>query len=318
MNLPRLDIVIVNWNAGAQLSACLRSIAEARRTTWELGRVVVVDNGSTDGSVDAPAGHGLPITLLRNSSNRGFGAACNQGAAGSAAGYLLFLNPDARLEASTLDVAVGYLEDPRHARIGICGVQLVDETGATHRSCTRHPAPRHFAAKMMGLDRIAPRLFPSHVMTEWDHTEDREVDHVMGAVFLVRRALFERLGGFDERFFVYLEDLDLTLRAKHAGSSTIYLARARAFHKGGGVSEKVKPARLYYSLHSRLRYGGKHFGPFAARGLAAGTLVLEPVTRAVWALATGRWDEIPATASGFARLWRAALTGRGPRETAGR
>ena len=318
MNLPRLDIVIVNWNAGEQLAACLRSIAEARRSTWALGRVVVVDNGSADGSADALEGLGLPLSVIRNGSNRGFGAACNQGAAGSTADDLLFLNPDARLEASTLDVAVGFLEDPRHARIGICGVRLVDESGSTHRSCTRHPAPRHFAAKMTGLDRIAPRLFPSHVMTEWDHAEDREVDHVMGAFFLVRRALFERLGGFDERFFVYLEDLDLTLRAKRAGFATMYLARASAFHRGGGVSERVKPARLYYSLHSRLRYGRKHFGSLAALGLAAGTFLVEPVTRTVWAVVTGRWDEIPATASGFMRLWRAALTGRGPAETAGR
>jgi len=318
LSLPRLDIVIVNWNSGAQLCACLRSVAAASRAAHALDRVVVVDNGSTDGSADLPDALGLPLTVIRNEANRGFAAACNRGAAGSGAGYLLFLNPDARLAADALDTAVAFLEDPAHATIGICGVRLVDERGATHRSCTLHPAPRHFVAKMVGLDRLAPRLFPSHVMTEWDHAEDREVDHVMGAVFLVRRSLFERLGGFDERFFVYLEDLDLTLRAKQAGFGTVFLSRASAFHKGGGVSEQVKPARLYYSLHSRMRYGRKHFPPVVAWGLAAGTLLVEPVARAAGAVATGRWGEIGTTVRGFARLWRAALTGRGPVETAGR
>jgi GT2 family glycosyltransferase len=208
LSRPDLDIVIVNWNTGAQLRDALASVASALLHAFTLARVVIVDNASRDGSAAGLDELGLPVTIIKNDENRGFGAASNQGAASSSSKYLLFLNPDMRLYADSLSVAVAFLEEPVNAGIGLCGIQLVDAEGRIHRSCTRHPRPRHFVAKMTGLDRIAPRLFPSHVMTEWGHDEDRQVDHVMGAFLLVRREVFEQLGGFDERFFVYLEDLD--------------------------------------------------------------------------------------------------------------
>ncbi len=317
MNLPDLDIVIVNWNSGVQLRECLASVAAAPRNGFKVARVVVVDNGSRDGSIDGLDGLGLPLTTIENGANRGFGAACNQGAAGSASRYLLFLNPDTRLYADSLTVAMAYLEDPVNARVGLCGIQLVDAGGRVHRSCARHPRPRHFVAKMAGLDRVAPGLFPSHVMDEWDHSCDRPVDHVMGAFLLVRRSLFELLHGFDERFFVYLEDLDLSLRAKQEGWQAMYLARARAYHRIGGTSEQAKAARLYYSLHSRMAYGHKHYSFPVAVALDAGTLIVEPVVRGVALILRGRPREIRETARGYVRLWMAVLSGRGPVETAG-
>lgn len=317
MNLPDLDIVIVNWNAGAQLRECLASVASAARDGFVISRVVVVDNGSHDGSIDGLDEGGLPLTVIANDANRGFAAASNRGAAGSASTYLLFLNPDTRLHADSLSVAIAFLENPVNARVGLCGIQLVDAGGRVHRSCARHPRPMHFIAKMTGLNRVAPRLFPSHVMDEWDHLRDRPVDHVMGAFFLVRRALFEKLLGFDERFFVYLEDLDFSLRVKQREFQTVYLAGTRAYHRSGGVSEQAKAARLYYSLHSRMVYGHKHFSLPVALALDAGTLLVEPVIRGVAAILRGRPRELGETARGFTRLWNAILTGRGPAETAG-
>ena len=89
----------------------------------------------------------------------------------------------------------------------------------------------------------SPRLFRSHVMTEWDHAASRRVDHVIGAFYLIRREVFEKLGGFDGRFFLYLEDLDLSCRVCGHGRHIMYLADARAYHKGGGVSEQAKAAQ---------------------------------------------------------------------------
>jgi GT2 family glycosyltransferase len=317
LNLPDLDVVLVNWNTGAQLRECLASIAAARHDGFTLARVVVVDNGSGDGSLAGLGEPGLRPTVIQNAVNRGFGAASNQGAAGSTSTYLLFLNPDMRLCPDSLTVPVAFLEDPVNARVGVCGIQLSDADGRTHRSCTRHPRPRHFVVKMTGLDRLAPALVRSHVMEEWDHGSDRPVDHVMGAFLLIRRKLFEELHGFDERFFVYLEDLDLTLRAKQAGWQTMYLARARAYHRSGGASEQAKVARLYYSLHSRMAYGHKHYSLPVALALDAGTLFVEPVVRGIAAILRGRLRELSETARGFARLWIAVLTGRGPVETSG-
>ena len=114
--------------------------------------------------------------------------------------------------------------------------------------------------QMLGLDRLWPHRFPSHFMTDWDYRENREVDQVSGAFFLVRRKVFEELNGFDERFFMYFEDLDFAYRAKQAGWRSFYLADAQAVHFGGGASYQVKGKRLYYVLNSRALYVAKHFG----------------------------------------------------------
>ena len=149
-------------------------------------------------------------------------------------------------------------------------------------------------------------------MAEWDHAVSRDVDHVIGAFFLVRRRLFESLGGFDERFFMYLEDLDFSLRARQAGWRSTYLVDARAEHTGGGTSAQVKTARLFYALRSRRLYVRKHFAPLPAASLMAGTLLLEPFPRMARALARASISEARETMGAFAMLWRDLLTAKKP------
>ncbi len=302
---PSLDIVIVNWNTGDQLRDCLASIVAAARHSFALSRVVVVDNGSRDGSAKGLGDFPLPLTLICNRKNRGFAAACNQGARESDADYLLFLNPDVRLYPNSLTRPLRFMEEPANARIGICGIQLVDESGRVDRSCARFPTLGMFVGKMLGLTRWLPGVFPNHAMTEWDHEESRCVDQVIGAFFLIRRSLFERLSGFDERFFVYFEEVDLSYRAARAGWSSYYLTEARAVHRGGGSSEQVKAMRLCYSLQSRIRYGFKHFGRPSAVGLALGTLLLEPLSRLGLAAARRSPCSAKETLQGYAMLWSA-------------
>ncbi len=130
--IPSLDIVIVNWNAGAQLQQCLNSIRRAGREGFELRRVVVVDNASSDASASQLEATELPLMMIRNETNRGFAAACNQGARDSRANYLLFLNPDCTLLSDSLSVAVRFMESrqqPEHLRTGIAGIQLVNFDG---------------------------------------------------------------------------------------------------------------------------------------------------------------------------------------------
>lgn len=273
-----IDIVIVNWNAGDYLRECLASIPTAAEGV-DLRRVIVVDNASTDGSADGLGGLPLPLTVIRNRENRGFAAACNQGAAASDARYVLFLNPDTVLRHNSLTVPLAFMEKPDNQRFGICGIQLVDDSGIA-RSCSRFPSVRGFFAKAVGGR--------GPTMTEWDHRTTREVDQVIGAFFLVRRSLFAQLGGFDERFFVYFEEVDFALRARQAGAPSIYLADARAYHKGGGTTDQIKARRLFYSLQSRILYGLKHFrGPRAAALLVV-TLLVEPVSRVALALVKRR------------------------------
>ena len=298
-----LDIIIVNWNSGNQLRVCLESIEATRRYGFRLSRIVVVDNASTDGSAYGLDDLDLPLIVICNEQNRGFAAACNQGAKVSEVDYLLFLNPDTRLFEDSLIKPLTFMEQPDNQNIGIAGIQLVDENGRVARTCSRFPVPGMFVSKMLGLDRLFPQYFPSHFMSEWDHGKTCQVDHVMGAFFLIRRQLFESLGGFDEHFFVYLEDLDLSWRAYKTGWKAVYLADAQAYHKGGGTSEQVRATRLFYSLSSRIKYGYKHFGWLSATLLMAGTLLFEPFPR----LALAIWKRSPAeakeTLNGFMRLW---------------
>src|SRR5437660_966325 len=282
---PRLDIIIVNWNTGPLLRACLQSIRTADQAGFQLREIVVVDNASADDSARALEAPGLPVRLLRNPVNRGFAAACNQAALQSSADYLLFLNPDARLTRDSLSVPLAFLEQGANQGVGIVGIKLLDDSGRVARSCARFLTPGMILRKMFGLERLFGPTLPSHFMTEWDHNDSREVDHVTGAFFLVRRVLFERLGGFDERFFVYLEDLDFSLRAKQAHWASVYVADATAYHVGGASSAPIRARRLYYALHSRILYVYKHFGWWIGTGLTLATLLVEMFTRLGSALA---------------------------------
>lgn len=298
---PRqLALVIVNWNAKDQLRDCLDSLPVAIAPLERLGvrvTVVVVDNASTDGSAE-----GLPehVRLVRNGQNRGFAAACNQGAAlAPQAEWVLFLNPDTRLFAPSLSLPLKVLDE--QADVGIVGIQLEDEHGRVARSCARFPVLSQFLAQATGLDRL--RHDWGHAMREWDHGDTRRVPQVIGAFFLVRGTLFRQLGGFDERFFVYFEEVDLAYRAWQAGWASLYLAEARAFHRGGGTSDQVKAHRLFYSLRSRLAYFDKHAGFGARVGIRVVSWGLEPLSRLLLLLIGRRWDEVRALAQAYRMLW---------------
>ncbi len=181
---------------------------------------------------------------------------------------------------------------------------MVDDNGLISKSCTRFPTLGAFMIKIVGLDRLFPLKFPSYTMLEWDHSDSRRVDHVIGAFYLVRRSLFEMIGGFDERFFIYLEDLDFSLRAKQIGYDTFYLASVKVHHKGGGTSESIKAQRLFYSLRSRLIYVLKHFKVLDALFVILGTLFFEPISRIIYAIFTFSFQAFSETASGFYLLWR--------------
>lgn len=280
---PRLDIVIVNWNSGPQLRRCLESIVTVDRSGYDLGRVVVVDNGSIDGSLAGIRALELPLTVIELGLNAGFAAACNIGARGSTADHILFLNPDAALYRDSLSRPLAFLSAPENADVGILGVQLIDDEGEVARTCANFLRPRHIIAHTTGLNHLLPSIFPQHFMVDFDHRSSRVVDQVMGAFFLMRRHVLEALGGWDERFFVYLEDVDLAYRAHLNGWRSYYFAEVGAYHRGGGVSRQVKAARLFYSLRSRILYAFKHFHPAVAMLVLLGTLAVEPLTRIVYA-----------------------------------
>ena len=271
-------------------------------TTSTLSRVTVLDNASTDGSANGLEAGGLPLAIIRNPDNRGFAAACNQGAAGSASDFLLFLNPDTRLMPGSLERPAAYLRSPENEAVGIVGIQLIDAAGTVARNTSRAPTPWSMIGNSLGLDRVMPSIFPPLFVTEWAHDETRMVDQVMGAFFLVRRNVFEALGGFDERFFVYFEDLDFATRARARGWTSVYLSTAQAFHRGQGTTEAASERRTFYFCRSRILFARKHFGGLGAVAVSAATLALEPVIRTIAALVARR-GSVMATWRAFGMLW---------------
>jgi N-acetylglucosaminyl-diphospho-decaprenol L-rhamnosyltransferase len=302
--LPGLSIVIVNWNTGSELRTCLRSIIAARRPGVRLCEVVVVDNHSSDDSMQRLPEEQLPLRLFFNPENRGFAAACNQGALCTRGDLLLFLNPDMRLQADSLSVPLDFMARRENAKVGICGIQLLRRDGMVARDCWRFPTLAAFIRQILGLDHLKGGGRRALVMSDWEHDHNAEVDHVIGAFYLVRRQVYQALRGFDERFFVYFEDLDFSLRSHQLGWRTVYLASVRAWHLGGVSSGKVPAARLFYSLHSRFRYAFKHWSTPQACLLVALSLLVEPLTRSAWCILRGKRRELAGTVGAYLMLYK--------------
>ncbi len=146
-------------------------------------------------------------------------------------------------------------------------------------------------------------MFPRHLMTGSGCETSGVVDQVIGAFFLVRGELFRKLNGFDERFFVYFEEVDFSLRAKRLGCSSYLLTEATAFHKGGGCTDAVKATRLFYSLRSRLQYGKKNFSASDNLALIIITLFLEFVARVIAAVLALSPSQMRETLGGYGKLY---------------
>ena len=272
-----IDIVIVNWNTGDHLRKCVESID--RFGFDGASRIIVVDNGSSDDSLERLRDLRTPMTLQSNGMNLGFARGCNQGAALGDANYILFLNPDTELTMDSLSIPEAFMDDPAHETTAVCGIQLVDEQNRISRSCARFPTLVRFLARITAIDRLPGHKSSGTTMLAWDHRDTRRVDQVMGAFFFVKRKIFDALMGFDERFFVYFEEVDFSRRAFDLGYDSIYLSTAKALHVGGASSRRVIDRRLFYSIRSRLLYVLKHFGPTQRWLLVWSTLAIEPMTR---------------------------------------
>lgn len=296
---PKISLVIVNWNSGTLLKDCLKSVSQS--DFKEDYEIIVVDNFSSDGSEliveDIESAH-----LIRAKSNLGFGKACNLGALQAKGDYLLFLNPDAAVTNDSLSKCLSFMEGSDNSVYGAIGVKLVDTNGHIAKSSCRLPTPSSMFFHSIGIDRLFPKA--GYFMTDWDHKDSREVEHVIGAFYLIRQEVFEKLNGFDERFFVYLEDLDLSLRVKSLGYKIYYLAEAEAFHVGGGTSNKVKALRLFYSTRSRLLYVNKHFSFLASALIFVTTLFVEPIMRVLLSALKFEFAGVAETLKGYYYLYR--------------
>lgn len=302
-----LSIIIVNWNSGTQLKDCIKSIEKAKKDNFDLKEVIIVDNASTDDSLNNIEDTNLPLKIIKNPENYGFAKACNIGAKGAKGDFILFLNPDMIVFEDTFTNLFDYIYKNDRPEICIYGIQLLDENGNIQKTCARFPDLWKLIVRTVGLDTINSKIFKSYRMEDWDHKETREVDQVIGAFFLVKRHLFERLNGFDEKFFVYFEEVDFSKRAYELGFRTVYVTEAKAYHKGGGTSEKVKGKRLFYNSQSRLIYAFKHLGFVKGLILMGFIYFVEPISRTGFLVLKRKFNEIPELIKGYLYLYKDTL-----------
>lgn len=231
-------VVVVTYNSAKDIEACLESVFGF---VTSPKRVAVVDNGSADIALTAKVVEKFPgVRLIRNRGNLGFGVACNRAAKEVSGDYLLFLNPDAVL-LDSLSAAVDYLK--ANPMAGVLGLRLVDDRGVDEKFSFGY---RHTLLKLI-LRRLWPRLLYPRIRG----SHPLPVDWVSGSAMLVRREAFDRVGGFDRRYFMYFEDQDLCLRIKKLGFQVVHLPTVRAYHRrGGGAGYSAGQETLF-----RLHYG---------------------------------------------------------------
>ena len=283
--MPDVSIIVVNWNTHDLLAGCLNSVAAS---AGELDlEIIVVDNASTDGS-QAMLQQTFPhARLIANVENVGFARANNQGLAACQGRYALLLNSDALLTANALQAMLDLAESEPHA--GVVGAHLRNQDGSFQASHSPFPNLWQEFLILSGLGRLLyGRPYPSRGPEE--NRGPQVVDYVEGACLLVRRAAFEQVGGLDEGYFMFSEEVDWCYAMREKGWQVWYEPAARVIHLGGGSSRNRQPQREGDLYRSRIRFVRKHYGITAAWLLKAqivGFTAVKSVAHGLLRLASG-------------------------------
>jgi GT2 family glycosyltransferase len=252
-----LSIVIVNWNTRDYLMGVLASIRQhPPAAPYE---VIVVDNGSTDGSPDAVEAAFPDVTLIRNAGNEGYARGNNQGMERAQGRYVLLLNPDVVVGENALNRALAYME--ARPDVGAIGAKLIGSDGQIQRSVRGFPTPWAVACEALGLSRLFPksRLFAAYRMGWFTYDVECEVDQPMGTFLMIRRSVLDVVGVLDERFPIFFNEVDWCFRAKKAGFRIMFVPDVSVVHYGGGSTRLVAPQMAWESRRGLLAYYRKHY-----------------------------------------------------------
>jgi len=267
-----LSIAIINWNTKDLLERCLSSIY---RDSSSFDReLIVVDNGSSDGSLEMIKNKFSQVRLVENPTNLGYSRAANQAIASSRGRYILLLNSDTEIFPGALDSLCEFMESS--PEVGATGPMLLNPDGSLQYSCRNFPS---FGAATMHafLGLISPEnpYSKAYKLAEWNHNSQREVDWVSGAAIFLRRQALEEIGFFDEDYFMYLEDVDLCYRLWQAGWKVCYFPKARILHHIAQSSRLRSPKMIAEHHKSIYRFYAKHHraGLFLKPIVALGLLI---------------------------------------------
>jgi GT2 family glycosyltransferase len=252
-----VSVVVVNYNCGEDLVSCVHSwvTSEARP------KVVVVDNASSDGSVDVLRAHFPHVDVIQNEKNLGLAAANNQGIAATSSPFVLMCNPDVRPIGDTLGEIARFFED--HPRAAIVGARMYDEL---HR----------LRASVADIPRLRDGIRGNYWWTSWPHDTERAVGQVMEACYAVRRSAITETGALDPGYFLYWEGADWAYRLAANGWQTWFCPTAEVVHIGGATTTGRPWRRILWSHRSAYRFYSRHTrvpAPVLAAMFAARTLV---------------------------------------------
>jgi GT2 family glycosyltransferase len=235
-----LTIGIVNYNTKKNLKLCIDSIFQnPPRCDY---RVVIMDNNSKDGSKNfLKKIREKNIKIILSKKNIGFGAACNRIAKTQNSSYILFLNPDVEIKKNSIDKLLNFLK--KNEKVGLVTGKLLFPNGSLQLSCRKFPT---ILRVLFGRESVLRKIFPNNavsrefLMTDFDYNKVQYPDCVRGAVMLFKTEVFKKIGGFDEKFFLFFEDTDICLRLRKMGDEIVYLPEAIFYHSLGESTKKEK------------------------------------------------------------------------------
>ena len=252
-----VSVVVVSWNTRDLLRNCLLTVdREARRFEDGDLEVFVVDNGSTDGTVEMVRKSFPSVALIANTENAGFAAANNQALARCKGEYVLLLNPDTELKPGAIGQMVGFLKSRLY--VGAVGPLLISPDGSMQESC--YPRPTLFREfwRLLYLDRL--HRLAIYPMAEWTLDRPRQVETVQGACILIKHSVLDEIGLLDQDFFIYTEEIDLCRRIIAAGWRIYWLPTATVVHYGGQSTRQAASQMFIELYRSKLHYFRKHNG----------------------------------------------------------
>jgi GT2 family glycosyltransferase len=260
---PDLSFIIVTWNSRADITKCLQSLI-AFCTGIDV-EIIVFDNASTDGTADFVAAHFPQVRLLPSPVNTGFARGNNLAAQAARGRYLLFLNPDTWVNADLAAALAQFLD--AHPQAGACAPRFLNPDGSLQRGAIRTlPTLATLFYDLSGAARLFPRSrrCGGYLMTWWDHNDSREIEQPAGACFAIRREVFAQIGGFDEGYFMYYEDVELCRAILAAEWKIYFLHEACVYHVGGQSTSQAVPQNFPEFYRSLYRYFRRHHGRRAA------------------------------------------------------
>lgn len=277
----RLSIIIVNWNEREMLSECLQSFFPTLLP--DRDEVIVVDNGSIDGSIEMLAERFPLVKVISNAENRGFAAANNQALEMARGRHVLLLNNDTLVHGDVLSQSYQYLE--QHSDIAVLGCRVLNEDGSLQITCAQYPSLANLVLLTSGLWKLRwPKILGRYQMAHWKRNDERDVDTVSGCYMLVRACAIKQVGVLDEQFFFFGEETDWCKRFRDAGWRVSFAPVGEITHFGSVSARRHNHKRDLMLSRAMVRLHRKHGGVVAAAVIWTVLFIFNTSRAFFWAL----------------------------------